>query len=93
MHTHKYMYYIIVYIHMYGCVSIHKYIPYSFVLKPGSTNTCRVVQQYEWNKCLGSFKCWVPKLLNSTNSKWCHALKMSIFSICLSTGFTLTLYM
>ena len=36
------------------------HIPYLSVLKPGSytrkcSNICRVVQQNEWNKCLGPF--------------------------------------
>ena len=55
---------------MYVCT----FVPYLSVLKPGS-NTCRgsnirgVVQQNERNKCLGLFKCRVPKLLTLINLK------------------------
>ena len=39
-------------------------IPF-YVLDP----LCWVVQQNEWNECLGLFKCQVPKLLNLINAK------------------------
>ena len=59
---------------------VSMYIPtlnqilYLSVLKPGSntrrgSNICWVVQQNQRNKCLGAFKCRVPKLLNLINLK------------------------
>ena len=50
------------------------YIPYWSILKPGSythrgSNIHRVVQQNEWNKCLGPFKHRVLKLVNLINAK------------------------
>ena len=58
---------------------IVKHILYLSILKPGSnthrgSNIHRVVQQNEWNKRLGPFKCRVPKLLN-LSLKWCQTLK------------------
>ena len=57
----------------YVCLYMYK-VPYLYVLNPGSntrsgSNICRVVQQNERNRRLGSFKCWVPKLLNLINLK------------------------
>ena len=48
------------------------YVPYLSVLKPGwytrrGSNIHRVVQQNEWNKCLGQLKRRVPKLLDLIN--------------------------
>ena len=56
------------------------YIPYLFVLKPGSytcrgSNIRRVVQQNEGNKCLGPFKCRVSKLFNLINVKMVQYIK------------------
>ena len=65
------------------------YILYLSILKLGTythkgSNICRVVQQSEWNKYLGLFKRWVPKLVNLINITWCHTLrKISLFSISL----------
>ena len=64
-------------------------VPHLSVLKPGSdicrgSNICQVVQQYERNKCLGLFKCRVPKLLNLINLKMVPNVKeISLFSISL----------
>ena len=53
---------------------MNTYIPYLSVLKLGSytrrdSNISQVMQQIEWNKCLGPFKRRVPKLLNLINAK------------------------
>ena len=74
IHTcmHKCMHtYIHIFIHACINASIHTVF---ICIKPGSftrrgSNIRRVVQQNEWNKCLGPFKCWVPKLLNIINVK------------------------
>ena len=71
-------------IHTHACTQAYMheytYIPYISVLKPGSStcrgsNICRVVQQNERNKCLGPFKCQVPKLLNLINLKMVPNIK------------------
>ena len=57
------------------------------VLKPGSnirrgSNISRVVQQNERNKCLGPFRCRVPKLLNLINLTMVPNIKeITLFSV------------
>ena len=66
-------------------------IPYLSALKLGpytyrDSNICRVVQQNEWNKCLGPFKCRVPKLLNPLHIKMvpCNKKNEHILDTCIS---------
>ena len=46
------------------------------------SNMQQVVQQNEWNKCLGLFICWVLKLLSLISNEQCHTLgRISVFLI------------
>ena len=54
------------------CVCVRACVHVHTILKPGSntrrgSNIHRTVQQNEGNKCLGPFKCRVPKLINLIN--------------------------
>ena len=76
----------------FSCITLYnfaKIVPYLSIVKLGSytrrgSHICWVVQQNEWNKCMGPFKCRVPKLLNliNINTLWTFSLFLIALLMC-----------